>query len=73
MPQSSLIRFVCVDAEHVRIGRGRPDGTGHLTVHKGAWAYCSAAMPHSEHDWAPTGGVSPDEIRHDDISAAAEG
>jgi hypothetical protein len=72
-PAGALVAYVCVDAEHVRIGRGRPDGTGHLTVHRGKWAYCSAALPNTEHDWVPTGGVPLEQIRHDQISATTEG
>ena len=50
-PTNDLVVFVCADGRHVDIGRARPDGSGHLTLRDGAWAYCAAGSPTEPHTW----------------------
>ena len=51
-PTSDLVGFLCVDGRHQEIGRTRPDGSGHLTLVAGAWAYCAAGLYTEPHEWA---------------------
>lgn len=51
MSRPAPLRFVCVRDEHLRIGVSVPDEHGHLTMHQGKWAYCSAARPKEPHAW----------------------
>jgi hypothetical protein len=61
------IDFICVDREHIQVGRDVPDGEGHLTLYDERWAYCSAARPNVPHEWRASGGVQLMEIRHRDL------
>jgi hypothetical protein len=61
------VDFICVDPEHVRMGRGVRDGDGHLTLHQDHWAYCSAGLPNVPHRWEETGGIAYEGIRHADL------
>ncbi len=61
----AVIDRVCVRRDHFEVGRGRPDGTGHLTLVGREWAYCSAALAAEKHVWQRTGGVVLDALSHD--------
>jgi hypothetical protein len=61
------IELVCVDQRHLEIGRGVPDGEGHLTVSEGVWGYCSAAREDEPHTWRAAGGLEFAQIRHADL------
>ncbi len=50
-PTDDLIRLICDDERHVEIGRGVPDGAGHVTVRAGEWGYCTASRPEEPHTW----------------------
>ena len=54
------IYWVCRKQSH----RAAPSrgGRGGLTVHDGRWAYCDADVSDSVHEWAPTGGVTIDQL-----------
>lgn len=67
MDKTALVDLICVNGEHIRIGKGVPDGAGTLTVVQRRWAYCSAALRNAPHDWKETGGVSFEAIRHADL------
>lgn len=64
MTEGGPVDYVCVGREHLAIGRTRPDGSGHLTLHEGKWAYCSAGRPLEQHEWAATGGLPVVSLRH---------
>ena len=51
-PTSDLVVFLCVETAHQDIGRTQPDGSGHLTLRDGAWAYCAAGRYTEPHTWA---------------------
>ena len=63
------VDLICINAEHIAIGKSVPDGHGTLTVVERRWAYCSAALRNAPHDWKETGGVPFDAIRHADLPA----
>lgn len=65
-PPTDLVRFVCIDAQHQEIGRTQPDGTGHLTVRDGAWAYCAAGRYTEPHVWAEIAERTLASIKHSD-------
>lgn len=50
-PTAELVLFLCADGRHVEIGRAKPDGSGHLTLRDGAWAYCAAGRSTEPHTW----------------------
>ena len=50
-PVDDLIVFICAAGRHVEIGRTQPDGSGHLTLRGGAWAYCAAGRSTEPHTW----------------------
>lgn len=65
-PANDLVSFICVDRRHVDIGRARPDGSGHISINAGEWAYCTAGLAEEPHDWV---GMTPrrlDAIHHAD-------
>lgn len=70
--QPPPIEYICVRRDHYLGGLDLPDGTGHFTLHRGAWAYCAANQPTEEHVWQPTGGLAVHELRHQ-IDWAANG
>lgn len=59
-PTNDLVAFLCIDDRHREIGRRRPDGSGHLTLRDGAWAYCAAGRADEPHTWAD---ISPRPLR----------
>lgn len=63
------VDLICVNAEHISMGKSVPDGDGTLTVVERRWAYCSAGLRNSPHEWKETGGVPFDAIRHPDLPA----
>ena len=65
--RTALVDFICVNGDHVAIGQDVPDGRGTLTVFERRWAYCSAALRNTPHDWKETGGVLFDSIHHADL------
>lgn len=66
------VHLICIDGEHVSMGKSVPDGRGTLTVVERRWAYCSAALRNAPHDWKETGGVHLDAIRHADLPSRPE-
>ncbi len=54
------VDWVCRKPSH----RAAPSraGRGGLAVHHGRWAYCDGDVQDSEHEWAPTGGVTMDQL-----------
>ena len=54
------IHWVCRKPAH----RAAPSrgGRGGLTVYQGRWAYCDADLDDGQHEWAPTGGVTIDQL-----------
>ncbi|HEY8757722.1 MAG TPA: hypothetical protein VIN74_04425 [Candidatus Limnocylindria bacterium] len=65
-PTNDLVVFVCADGRHVDIGRTRPDGSGHLTLRDGAWAYCAAGRPTEPHTWVEISPRLLPAISHED-------
>jgi hypothetical protein len=65
----ATVDLICVDQQHIDIGRDVPDGYGALKLHERRWAYCSAALPEARHHWKETGGVEFAEIRHKELPA----
>lgn len=47
-----LVKFVCVAKAHAA---GRSDSA--LTIHAGAWAFCSMGGDQNGHDWRPSDGL----------------
>lgn len=54
------VHWVCRKPSH----RAAPSrgGRGGLAVHQGRWAYCDADVDDAQHEWAPTGGVTMDQL-----------
>lgn len=65
-PTSDAVRFICVSGPHQEIGGTLPDGSGHLTVRDGAWAYCAAGRADEPHVWAEITPRALAAIRHSD-------
>jgi hypothetical protein len=51
----SIVHWECQSPEHRALHSRR--GTGGLTIHDGAWAYCDGAGADDAHRWSATGGV----------------
>ena len=47
-------------------GRRRVDGTGHLTLHDGGWAYCAAGKPMEKHTWQAISPVPLASLKHNE-------
>lgn len=62
-----LLDFVCVEAEHLRIGLGVPDGQGTLTVNGSGWADCAAGLAEASHEWKAVPGTAHRSIRHAEL------
>ncbi len=60
----ALVENICIRRDHYFIGRGRPDGSGHLTLVDSRWAYCAAARATEEHYWLRFAGRPLREIPH---------
>lgn len=56
----TTIHWVCRTPSH----RAAPPrgGRGGLSVHQRRWAYCDGMTEDTDHDWAPTGGVTLDRL-----------
>jgi hypothetical protein len=63
--RSGEIAYVCESQEHIRKGRDRADGTGHITLHDRKWAYCAAGEPTAPHAWRAIAPVPLDRLKHD--------
>jgi len=61
---SASIQYLCVSDNHIRLGRGIPDGHGHLTVRYGQWAYCSAGRKDEAHEWEAIPATQFSQVRH---------
>ncbi len=48
-PTDALIRSICDDERQLEIGRGVPEGAGHITVRAGEWGYCTANRAEEPH------------------------
>lgn len=70
-PSPAPVDFVCQDPGHLDRGRDRPDGSGHITLYEGRWAYCSAGIPNTTHRWTVTGGVSLEQLSRDELPQLA--
>jgi hypothetical protein len=66
-PSDDLVRFACVSGPHQALGPTRPDGSGHLTLRDGAWAYCAAGRADEPHTWAEIAPRPLSAIRHSDL------
>lgn len=60
----TAIHYVCIGGEHLRVGLAVPNQRGHLTIHQGKWAYCSAGRGTEEHQWAPIAAAKISDLRH---------
>ena len=61
MPEErALIHFRCVAEKH-QGPKGGPSDM--LTIHEGRWAYCPFDIREQGHRWAPTGGLSVNDLR----------
>jgi hypothetical protein len=69
-PRSDQVRFICVGADHVRIGTQVPDGDGHITLCQGSWAYCAAGRPTEAHLWREVTSRPLRAIRHSSLADA---
>lgn len=60
VPSDIAIYWVCRKPSH----RAAPSrgGRGGLSVFRGLWAYCDGVVEDDQHEWAPTGGVSIDQL-----------
>jgi hypothetical protein len=67
------VEYVCVDGDHVIRGRDRPDGSGHLTLVRQKWAYCSAGLPAEPHDWRGIDAVELTALKHDRLPSVGGG
>jgi hypothetical protein len=65
-PVSDRIHYLCIDGRHQEVGRMQPDGTGHLTVNDGAWAYCAAGLYTEPHVWTEITERRFSDISHSD-------
>jgi len=65
--QLADVDYICVTPEHVKMGKSVADGHGTLTVSGRQWAYCSAGLEDTPHDWKATGGVPIEAIRHAEL------
>ena len=65
-PRSDLVGFICVDRRHQEVGRGRPDGSGHLSLSQGSWAYCTAGLDEEPHVWSAIAPRRLSDIHHAD-------
>jgi len=66
---NDLVAFICVDGRHQEIGRTQPDGSGHLTLREGVWAYCAAGRYTEPHAWAEITPRTLSAIHHADRPA----
>ena len=66
---ATIVELICMDPGHVQLGTDVADGDGTVTVVGRRWAYCSAGLMNTPHDWRDTGGVSTDSIRHADLAS----
>ena len=58
--KGTLVHFRCTNLAHVRPASERSD---QLTLHEGLWAYCPFNVRAGDHEWAPTGGVTMEQLR----------
>ncbi len=65
-PTDDLIRLICDDRRHLDIGRGVPQGGGHITVRAGEWGYCTAARAQEPHTWNEVDARPLSAISHSD-------
>lgn len=68
--QLGPIDYICITPEHIAAGMSVPDGEGTISVNGRRWAYCSAGLKNTPHDWQETGGVSLGSIHHADLPIA---
>jgi hypothetical protein len=72
MADRAAIHFECRALAHIALPSRR--GSGGLTVHNRAWAYCDGDGADAAHDWVASGGVPIDLlIRWNRPAAAARG
>ncbi len=57
--KGTLVHFRCTNPAHLRQATERSD---QLTLHEGLWAYCPFNVRAGEHVWAPTGGVTMEQL-----------
>jgi hypothetical protein len=58
MANRAMIHFDCRAPAHIALPSRR--GSGGLTVHNRAWAYCDGLGADDGHDWVASGGVTLD-------------
>ncbi|HEX9495499.1 MAG TPA: hypothetical protein VGA38_07055 [Candidatus Limnocylindria bacterium] len=61
------MHFVCVSGPHQAIGPTKPDGSGHVTLQSGEWAYCAAGHAEEPHSWAEITPQPLSSIHHSDL------
>ena len=58
--QRALVYYRCANPKHQQ---GNADKSDTLTIHEGKWAYCAHDIRAKGHVWAPTGGVTIEQVR----------
>jgi len=58
--KGTLVHFRCTNPAHLRPG---PERSDQLTLNEGLWAYCPFNVRAGDHVWAPTGGVTMEQLR----------
>jgi hypothetical protein len=62
----TLIQYICRNPEHQTLAHQDPmddPSVNPITVYGKEWAFCPSGA-RAEHQWAPTGGMSVDELRN---------
>jgi hypothetical protein len=58
--QLAIVHFRCTNPKHQQTGGNKSDT---LTIHEGKWAFCAHDIRAKGHDWAPTGGMTIEQVR----------